>query len=243
MTGPQRRFDPAELDVPGEPDPSAAERAVALAAARELENLAANAGIRPSEGFEDRVMAAIAAEPAPRLVAVPVSTVRGGRIGAFVMTVRRSWGVATSGGRPMAVRAQALAFVLLVILATGAMAGAGAVTVGALLGPDGATVAPDRDATPTPPSNTFVSPTSLQPTDSTGPEESTEPSDSPEPSETAEPGETAEPDEMAAPAGTPHGTRTPRPTETPESGETPEPHETPEPTETPEGTGGHGGDG
>ena len=104
MSGPQRRFDPAELREPGEPDPSVAELADALAAARELEALASEAGIRPSDGFEDRVMAAIAAEPAPRLVAAPVSAVRGGRLGAFLVTIRESWAVAFSGwstdGRP-----------------------------------------------------------------------------------------------------------------------------------------------
>ena len=68
-------------------------------------------------------MAAIAAEPAPRLVVKPATAVRGGRLGAFLVAVRESWAVAFSGGRPMAVRAQALAFVLLVVLAAGALAG------------------------------------------------------------------------------------------------------------------------
>ena len=52
-------------------------------------------------------------------------------IGAFFMTIRESWGVATTGGRPMAVRAQALAFVLLVVVATGTLTGVGAIGVGA----------------------------------------------------------------------------------------------------------------
>ena len=144
MTGPHRRFDPAELRSPGEPDPSAAESADALAAARELEALALDTSIRPSDGFEDRVMAAIASEPAPRLVVMPPASVRGGRLGAFLMAVRQSWAIATTGGRPMAVRAQALAFVLLVILAAGALTSVTAVTVGALLGPNGSTIGPDR---------------------------------------------------------------------------------------------------
>jgi hypothetical protein len=248
MSGPQHRFDPAELRVPGEPEPSVAELADVLAAARGLEALGADAGIRPTAGFEDRVMAAISVEPAPRLVAAPVSTVRGGVFGAFLVTVRESWAVATSGGRPAAVRAQALAFVLLVIVATGAMAGAGAVTVGALLGQDGTTVEPDRTSNPTTPSDDSLSPTSLEPTE---PPESSEPTESAEPGETesAEPGETAEPTETAEPdktptAGeTPRPARTPRPTETPDSHETPEPNDTPEPNETPRGTDDHSGGG
>ena len=80
MTGPMRRFDPAELREPGEPVPSQAEQADLLIAARELETAAtATDAIRPTEGFEDRVMAAIALEPAPRVVIRPGSAVRGGR--------------------------------------------------------------------------------------------------------------------------------------------------------------------
>ena len=96
MTGPQRRFDPAELRIPGEPDPTLAEQADALATARDLEALALDSGVRPTDGFEDRVMAAIAAEPAPRLVVAPAGTVRGGVVGAFLLTVRQSWAVATA---------------------------------------------------------------------------------------------------------------------------------------------------
>lgn len=204
MSGPQHRFDPAELRIPGEPEPTLAEQADALATARDLEAIAQDAGIRPTAGFEDRVMAAIAAEPAPRLVVTPAGTVRGGLFGAFLLTVRQSWAVATAGGRPMAVRAQALAFVLLVVLAAGALTSVTALTVGALLGPNGSTNVPDRSAIPTAPVETPSVPApsatpapTVQPTDTTGP------------TQTAEPTETAQPTETARP------TRTARPTETP----------------------------
>ena len=59
MSGPSRRFDPSELRTPGVTEPSVAELADALGAARELEALAASEGIRPTEGFDDRVMAAL----------------------------------------------------------------------------------------------------------------------------------------------------------------------------------------
>ena len=57
-------------------------------------------------------MAAIALEPAPRAVVSSGSAVRGAGIAAFLFAIRNAWRVATAGGRPFAVRAQALAFVL-----------------------------------------------------------------------------------------------------------------------------------
>ena len=215
MTGPHRRFDPAELLSPGEPEPSSADLADSLAAARELEALAMDTSIHPTDGFEDRVMAAIAAEPTPRLVLMPASSVRGGRLGAFLLAIRDSWVLATTGGRPMAVRAQALAFVLLVIIAAGALTSVSVVTVGALLGPNGAT----PDQSPTVP---VTSPTPAA-------------TDSPTPSESLEPTAT----ETTEPTESPEVTQTPRPSPT-EADETPEPNETPEGTDDHGGGGGPG---
>src|SRR4051794_12110120 len=122
MTGPMRRFDPAELREPGEPAPSQTEQANLLIAGRELEAATrATEAIRPTEGFEDRVMAAIALEPAPRVVIRPGSAVRGGRPAAFLLAIRDAWGIATTGGRPLAVRGQAFAFLLLVVIAAGTL--------------------------------------------------------------------------------------------------------------------------
>ena len=234
MTGPQRRFDPAELRIPGEPEPTLAEQADTLSTARDLESLALGSGVRPTDGFEDRVMAAIAAEPAPRLVVVPASTVRGGVIGAFLLTVRQSWAIAMGGGRPMGVRVQALAFVLLVVLAAGALTGVTALTVGALIGPHGSTVGPDRSSLPTAPVAPVVSPSAPASSDSP------EPSGSPEPAVTTQPTATTEtPD----PTETARSTGTPKPAETPRATRTPRPTQTPRPTETPNGTDDHGGGG
>ena len=203
MTGPSRRFDPSELRIPGEPELTTAEQADAMLAARELESVASAAVVQPTQGFEDRVMAVIATQPAPRLVARPSSAVRGGLIGSFLATIRDSWGVATTGGRPFAVRAQAVAFVLLVAVAATASAGVGAMGVGALL---------DRDRSPAPsvqPAPSDSATPSSQPSPSPSP--SIVPSASPSPSatETAEPTETSE-------------SETARPTKTPKPGETPE---------------------
>src|SRR3954464_1841048 len=135
MTGPLDRFDPAAID--GDARLSQAGQGDPLRAPREVQTAASAAGTtRPTEGFEDRVMAAIALEPAPRVVIRPGSSVRGGRPAAFLLAVRDAWGIATSGGRPATVRAQAIAFVLLVAVAAGTLGTAGVVGVGALLRPD-----------------------------------------------------------------------------------------------------------
>ena len=208
MTGPGRRFDPAELrtaGAAGDAVPSDAELADALGVARELEALAASDAIGPTDGFEDRVMLAIAREPAPRLVIGSASGGRGGRIGAFVASIGSAWGVATSGGRPIAVRAQALAFVLLVAITAGLLTTAGAITVGGLLqrGPSPSPeVLPTPSVVPTPsvPPSPTPSPITSGPTPTATPTD--EAGETAEPRETARPGRTTRPTETAEPTGT-----------------------------------------
>jgi hypothetical protein len=106
----RRRFDPSEFGSRG------ADATDLLGAARDLEAYADIGWTGPSATFEERVMAAIAVEPAPRLLGGP----------GFVATLRQAWRLAWSGGRPIAVRAQAIA---LVLLATVALAGAGSIAV------------------------------------------------------------------------------------------------------------------
>ena len=123
-----RRFDPSELgevDVAANGDADAAEL---LAVARDLEAFARSESVTPSVDFEDRVMAAIADEPPPRAVA------SGGLLG-LVVVVRDAWRLALTGGRPLAVRAQALALVLLAAVALGSLGSLAVVGVGRLLGP------------------------------------------------------------------------------------------------------------
>jgi len=204
VTGPGRRFDPGELRPTGnagDAQPSDAELADALVMARELEALASSDAIGPTGGFEDRVMLAVVREPAPRLVIGSGSGGLRGRIAAFVASIGSAWRVATSGGRPIAVRAQAIAFVLVVAVSAGMLATAGAVTVGALLqrGPSPSpSVLPTPSIIPTPsiPPSPSPRPTPSAPTPTATPTDRA--------GETAEPGETARPD------------RTPRPNDTPE---------------------------
>jgi hypothetical protein len=178
-----RRFDPAELeDAEGGTtgDPAAAEL---LVVARDLEAFARSESVMPSVEFEERVMAAIALEPPPRAVST------GGLVG-LVAAVRDAWRLVWSGGRPLAVRAQALAIVLLAAVAFGSVGSLALVGVGRLLSQNAApVVTPSPAPTPSP----TPSPSSPSPSPSVSPSPSSMPSASPSPTETAEPAETAKP--------------------------------------------------
>jgi hypothetical protein len=200
-----------------------------LATARELERLDGGA-IRPSDGFTDRVLAAIGAEPLPRPMAVAGVAARQGRLGTMLAALRDTWHVAWSGGRPLAVRAQAMAFVLLLIVAVGSVSGlATAGAINALFPPSSP---PPLQPNPTNPLRQEATP-------------SPEPTETPPP---AAPIAAPTPTERLEPTGTPEPDRTPEPQKTPGHTERPGHTETPEPADTPEasddsGHGGHGGDG
>jgi hypothetical protein len=227
MSGPGRPFQPSELRPELGAGPSEAELAEATAMARALEDQAAIDRVVPSSDFEDRVMAAIAVEAPARLVVTSGRTMRGGVLAGFLLSLRDAWRVAAAPGRPFAVRAQALAFVLVAALAVGSMTAVVGVGAAAFLsstpGPT-----PTPVATPAPTATPLPSPSQTE-------------SPSPSPTETAEPTETASPTETAEPTETDR--RTPRPTRTPRATETPEPTETAEPTETGDDSGGGGGGG
>jgi hypothetical protein len=250
MSGPTRRFNPDELIGGADQPPTEAELADAFAAARVLEGYASADHVAPTEGFEDRVMAAIATEPAPRVVIRPASGVRGGRAAAFLAAVRDAWAIATRGGRPVAVRAQALGFLLVVGLVVGSLGTVTAVGVGSWLG---------NQSTP-PPSVQPVVTVSPSPSPSTGPTVSPSPSTWPSPSPSIESPpatETLEPTDAPDATETPdesddHGgggeestSETPDPTDSSEPDDTPKPGETLKPGETPdtsnEGSGSSGG--
>jgi hypothetical protein len=206
----RRPFHAGELD-----DTDPLESAELLLMARELERLDGGA-IRPSDGFTDRVLGALADEPLPRPMAVAGLAAREGRFGAMVAALRDTWHVAWSGGRPLAARAQAMAFVLLLVLAVGSV---GAVTtVGAINVLFSTTSTPSIAPEPSLPA--VVSP-------SAGPTESPSPSPTP----------------MVTPSTSPEPTKTAKPTPTADHTERPGHTETPEPTETDDPTDDHGGSG
>jgi outer membrane biosynthesis protein TonB len=211
--------------------------------ARGLERAAAD-DIRPSAGFADRVMAAIVAEPAPRVIVRPAETVRGGMVGAFLASVRDAWKVSTSPGRPTFVRAQAMGFVFLVVLATGSLSTLAAIgAAGFISQDDHHTPAPTLPIGPSPrptsePTPATPSPSS-EPTPSETPAETTEPSETPDATETT--GGTSSHEPGTTPRPTEH--QTAKPTKTPHETESPEPSETPEPSDGSDGSGGSGGSG
>ncbi len=240
MNGPGGRFDPSELLGGVDEPPSEAELADAFAAARALEAHASADRIGPTEGFEDRVMAAIAAEPAPRVVLRPGPALRGGRAAAFLVALRDAWAIATGQGRPIAVRAQALGFLLVVVLAAGSLGTVAAVGVGSLLSPRPTPApsvqpitTPSQPAEPTPSPSPSLSPSATPPLE---PGASPAPTD--EPTDTAEPSET--PDKTETPDATEESTETPDATDdSSEPDDTPRPGETLKPGETPDATDDH----
>ena len=239
MTGAGRRFDPSELLSGTEADPTEAELADAYAAARILEAHATADGIRPTDGFEDRVMAAIATEPIPRLVVRPGAAVRGGGLAAIGLALGDAWAIATTGGRPLAIRAQALGVILVVGILAVSLTGFAAVSVGSLLAPQPSpTPAIEPSVSPSPSPSAAPSSTSPSPTVSPAPSSTLEPSASPtegtggEATETPDATETLEPGETLRPGETLKPGETLRPGETLKPGERLRPGETLKPGET-----------
>jgi hypothetical protein len=246
-------FGSDELDgVSGlQPDELAAETRLA----REVEGVAARSGAKPGADFTDRVMVAVAAEPVPSPAIAAGSALRHGAVPGLLASIRDAFRVTFSGGFPLAIRAQALALVLLVV---GITAGSGYATAGALgiLG-DHATPSPAPSlVTPTGTPAPTATPAPSSTPDTTSDLPSTSPSDAatetPEasdtPEATEEPGDTVEPDDHGGGGGdgggsanTPSPTHTTRPTANPTPDPTGESHEnggsspthTPHPTDTP----------
>lgn len=228
-------FDPTELTGAGE-EPTPAELASIEAIARALGSLRSGEP-DPGRDFPDRVMAAIAAEPEPAPLLVVLAALRRGRPAVVVAALGDAWRDLIGAGRPVLVRAQAIALLAATLILAAAIGGGAAVGAARLLdlqGPLSPSPSPSMPVGPSPspavtPSPSFVSPT---------PEasETPEASGTPEASETAEPSGTPEGGGGGQATPTPEPSRTPRPTATPEPTRTPKPSATPTPTptETPE---------
>jgi hypothetical protein len=201
--GRPRRFTPDELDgVAGIlPDELAAEARVA----RDLEGVSARGGVKPSSDFTDRVMGAVSVEPVPAPVIAAGSALRHGAALGFLASIRDSFRVAFDGGFPVAVRAQALALVLVV---TGVVAGTGLATAGAvgLLDERGSPSPAPTVAAPSPSDQPSATPMPTSTPDATS--ESASPSATP--SSTPAPGE-SEATETDGPGGTDEAAETAEP--------------------------------
>lgn len=232
--------DAASLD----PDPTRTAEV-----ARDLQALARSVPGTAPAGFVDRVTAAIAAEPLPRPTGAAGVAARQGRPVAFLGAIRDIWRVALSGGRPLAVRAQAAALVVAIVVLVGSLGGLAAIEGTGLLRPG-----PGSTGAISPP---LTSGMSSEPVPSAT---EVEPSGSPEPSgvpETAEPSGSPVESASTPAAGGPASqtpSRTPRPTDDsggptarptttalPSPTETPQPTETNQPFPTPSGSDDHGG--
>ena len=198
MSGFGRRFDPSELAGLDTGTIGDAEAAALLGTARELEAFATSEMAFPGAGFEERVMGAVALEPPLRPLAA------GGTLTGFLASIRDAWRIVWAPGRPAAIRAQALAFLLLVALAVG--------SVGALAAVGAARLLTSPSPVPTTPPSVPVSP---PPSPSIAPTPSVMPSPSVAPSPTLTP--------SPRPTATPDATETADPTGTDDSGETAEP--------------------
>jgi hypothetical protein len=216
-------FHPSELTGADAVEPTTADLAESLSIARELESRLAATDVHPSGGFIDRVMSAVVVLPLPQPALAAGVALRGGRLGAMLAALADNWRITFSGAHPFPVRAQAMAFVLVAVLALGSLGGVAAIGAVRLLGPTEAPPVPSHPApvqtTPSPALGPIVGPY--------GPEATPEPTETPEPTDT--PGPTDG-----------NATRTPRPNETPDPKETADPKETDEPPSTPDpGDGSH----
>jgi hypothetical protein len=220
------------------------EDAAAFAMGRELQALAERTKTGTSAPFVDGVMAALATEPGPKPSIALTTAARERRPRGVLSAIGDTWRVAFSGGRPFAVRAQALAFVLVVIVASGSLGGVVAAGAWGMVVRPQTTVPLPTDhgllesARPTPPPSVLpgvVAAPTASPV--AGMPEATEtPRASDDAGSTAAP--TRSPEHTRTPTARPTETdhRTPRPTET--SDDTPEPTDTDEPDPTDD----HGGD-
>ena len=238
-------FRPSELEGT-DAGLSDADLAGAWSTARELEAALPAEPVGPSAGFADRVMAAVALEPAPRPAGfLAVLRARPGLAG-LTASVREAWAVVgSSGGRPIRARGFALAYVLVVLLVGTSLTGLATYGAAGLLG------LLDGDASPTPTVQESAEP-SLRPTPSAMPTPAATPSPTPSatPTESVEPDESSEPEESddhesespgassePSPDASDDDDSSPEPSlgddSSPEPGDTPRPSDTPKPSGTP----------
>lgn len=234
-----RRFDFRELagadDAGGD-----AELGEALVAARTLESALAGPDARPSPDLPDRIMAAVALVPAPRPIGILASLRRRPGLRGLVDSLQVAWPRVLASGRPLGLRAGALAYVAVVVVLAASLTGVAAYTTAGAFGLLGSTASQAPFSTPgLPTPGRLASPA---PTET----ESAEPSETPEPTGVVEPsdvhgGTSQEPgdgrgwsatsapisgEDGGADGGSVSQTAEPSPTATPQRTESPKPTST-----------------
>ena len=221
------------------------ELAEAYAAARLLERAMPTDPVTRSGDFVDRVMAAVVREPAPQPAGFLGALLAHPGPSNFIASVRSAWTTAAgAAGRPVRVRAAAMAYVLAVLLVavslTGVAAFGTAGAIGGLLGQDRSSDPSGLVTSPSPSLSDDVGPSeSAEPSDSAEPSESTEPSGSSPPEDSLQPGETPRPSSSRTPgvsaspqASDDHG-ESPSPSSSDDmSGSSGSPSDTPRPSDT-----------
>ena len=187
MSGRPRPFDPREISGPDAPAADT-EIAAALAAARSLESATAAVPVaEPRAELTDRIMAAIATEPAPRSIGILAALLDRPGPGSVVRSLRVAWTAGRRSGGPPLGRASALAYVaavaVLAVSLSGVAAYGAAGAINGLLGPRDSQL-PLTTPSPMPLGSPVVSP-----------------GESPEPGESVEPSKSAEPSGSVAPGG------------------------------------------
>jgi hypothetical protein len=209
------------------------EAAILAAVAADLERIALQPSPKPSDGFADRVGAAIKREPSPVPIGAAGSAVRRHSAPGFVAALRDSVRVSFGGRRPVTARAGALAMVAvagLIVLSVGGAVGFGAASV---FVPAPQATHRSEEAAPSPTLSAGPS-EATQPTDLDGAgEHSTGPSPSPIDNDGGgSPRQSSDPDASLKPGETPRAGESPRDSD----GATPSPSPRPSPTP-------HGGSG
>ena len=192
-----------------------------------------------SPAFTDRVMAALANEPAPSATGFLAPLRRRGMVAGFAASLRQAR-LAMGAGRPPFARAAALAYVLAVAIAGTSIVGATTVGLAGALGILGPAPSPSPTPTIALPSPE-VTPPQTPSTEPSVPDPTTEATESEEPGSTDDHGGGSGPEPSDDHSGTSSGSddgsggdgssgsgsATPRPTDTPRPTGTPKPTETP----------------
>lgn len=236
MSG-QRRLDSDELGSARQDELDAA-----MVAGRWLDDAVDRMTVTPGSAFADRVMGAIAGEPAPAPAGFLAPLRRRGVVFGFAASVRQAWASMGGAGRPLLVRAPALAYVLAVAIAGTSLAGVATLGVAGALGIFDARpsqTAPPQTPGPTPaPARTSQPTESPVPSGESAPPESGPPSASPEESDDHEgssgPDESDDHGDNSGPGSSDSGSDDGSGSDDAEPSDTPRPTGTPRPTESPD---------